>query len=86
MITILPPTFQQQIQLETAYEALESAGVPVEQIRGSDTAVYVAMFSRDYDRLMFKDTSDIARYHMTGIGEAIISNRISHSLTSKGRQ
>lgn len=75
---------QQRIQLETAYEALENAGIPLKQIRGSDTAVYVAVFSHDYDHMMFKDISDMARYHMIGLGQAIISNRISHAFDPKG--
>lgn len=75
---------QQRIQLETAYEALENAGFSLEQIRGSSTAVYVATFSRDYDRMMYKDTSDIPKYHMTGAGDAIVSNRISYILDLKG--
>lgn len=75
---------QQRIQLESAYEALEDAGIPLVQIRGSDTAVYVAVFSHDYDHMMYKDTSDMARYHMTGLGQAIISNRISHAFDLRG--
>ena len=45
-------------------------------IQGFNAAVYVAIFSHDYDRMMFKDIKDIAQYHMTGVENAIISNRI----------
>ena len=75
---------QQRLQLETAYEALENAGIPLEQLRGSKTSVHVAIFSHDYDRMMYKDTSDIANYHMTGSGDAIASNRISYTFDLKG--
>ena len=75
---------QQRIQLKTAYKALENAGIPLQQVRGSDTAVYVAIFSRDYNRIMFKDTSDMAKYYITRIKEAIISNRISYTFDLKG--
>ena len=75
---------QQRIQLETAYEALEKAGIPLDQIRGSKTAVYVAMFSHDYELMMYKDVSDMPVYYMTGCGEAITSNRISHVFDLKG--
>ena len=75
---------QQRMQLETTYEALENAGISLEVIRGSDTAVYVAVFSRDYDRMMFKDVNDMAKYHMVGVGEAILANRISHCFDLKG--
>lgn len=75
---------QQRVQLESAYEALENAGIGIETIRGSNTAVYVAIFNRDYDRMMFKDTSNMAKYHMTGVGDAILSNRISYIFDLKG--
>ena len=75
---------QQRLQLETAYEAIENAGMPMDQIKGSKGGVYVAIFSRDYDRMAYKDPDDYARYHMTGAGDAIISNRISYVFDLKG--
>ena len=75
---------QQRIQLECAYEALENAGMPLESVRGSNTAVYVATFSRDYDRVTSKDNINLPRYHMTGVGDAIASNRISYLFDLKG--
>ena len=75
---------QHRVQLECAYEAFEGAGIRLEDIKGSNTAVYMATFSRDYDRMMFKDTSDISMYHLTGAGEAILSNRISYLFDFKG--
>lgn len=75
---------QQRIQLEIAYEALENAGIPKEALPESDTAVYVASFSRDYDRLMYKDISSIPKHHMVGTGDTILSNRISHIFDLRG--
>ena len=75
---------QQRLQLETAFEALENAGITVNDVKGSDTAVYMAIFSRDYERMMFKDPNNIAKYHMVGTGEAILANRISHVFDLKG--
>lgn len=75
---------QQRLLLEVSYEAFENAGIPVEQIRGSDTAVYAAMFTRDYDRNVYKDPIGIPKYHTTGCGEAILSNRISYFFHLKG--
>ena len=69
---------QQRLLLETTYEAFENAGIPMKQIRGSDTAVFTAMFTRDYDRIVYKDPSEIPKYQTTGCGEAILSNRISY--------
>ena len=75
---------QQRLLLEVSYEAFEDAGIPIEKVHGSDTAVYVAMFTRDYDRNIYKDTSRIPKYHVTGSGEAITSNRISYTFNLKG--
>ncbi|KAL8766387.1 MAG: hypothetical protein Q9209_006821 [Squamulea sp. 1 TL-2023] len=75
---------QQRVQLETAFEALENAGLTLEEIRGSDTAVYVAVFSRDYDQMLCKDPLEFGKYHMTGTGNSIVSNRISYMFDLKG--
>ena len=75
---------QQRILLETTYEAFENAGIPIEKARGSRTAVYTAMFTRDYDRNIYKDTEDISKYHVTGTGDAIMANRISYTFDLKG--
>ncbi|KEY67212.1 Sat13 [Stachybotrys chartarum IBT 7711] len=75
---------QQRLLLETTYEALESAGIPQEHIRGSNTAAYMAMFTRDYDRNVYKDMMSIPKYHVTGTGDAILANRISHLFDLRG--
>lgn len=75
---------QQRLLLEVSYEAFENAGVPIDDVRGSDTAVYAAVFTKDYDRNLYRDTSDIPKYHTTGTGEAIISNRISYTFNLNG--
>ena len=75
---------QQRLLLEVTYEAFESAGIPIEHARGSNTAVYVALFTHDYDRNIYKDPSDVPKYHITGSGDAIASNRISYTFDLKG--
>ncbi|KAF9885007.1 polyketide synthase [Aspergillus nanangensis] len=75
---------QQRIHLETAYEALESAGLPLESVRGSKTSVHVATVSRDYDRNAYRDPQDLAKYQLTGCGEAITSGRVSYTFDLRG--
>lgn len=75
---------QQRLLLETTFEAFENAGFPIEKARGSSTAVYTAKFTQDYDRNMQKDPGDIPTYHVTGTGDAIVSNRISYIFDFKG--
>nr|QED55501.1 TRI17 [Trichoderma rodmanii] len=75
---------QQRLLLETTYEALESAGILQEEIQKSNTAVYMAMITRDYDRNAYKDMVSIPKYHVTGTGDAILANRISHLFDLSG--
>jgi acyl transferase domain-containing protein len=75
---------QHRLQLETAYEAIENAGIPLEILKGSKTGVYMATLFRDWDRMMWKDPSDISPYHVTGTGEALLSNRISYTFDLRG--
>jgi acyl transferase domain-containing protein len=75
---------QHRFQIESAFEALESAGIPVETLKGTDTAVFTAIASRDYDRMAYKETSDIAKYHLTGCGDPTLCGRISYLFDLKG--
>lgn len=75
---------QQRLLLETTYEALEHAGIPLERLKGSDTSVFVAEFTRDYDRMANKDLSQLHLLHVTGKGDAILSNRISYLFDLRG--
>ena len=75
---------QQRLLLETTYEAFENAGIPIDKARGSNTAVYTAMFTRDYDRNLYKDPVDLPKYQTTGTGDAIASNRISYVFDFRG--
>lgn len=75
---------QQRFQLMTVYEALENSGIPIESVRGSDTSVYIAVVSRDYDRMVYKDPSDIPKHHLTGCGDATVCGRISYTFDLRG--
>lgn len=68
----------------SAYEALENAGIPIESVRGSNTSVHIAVVSRDYDRMIYKDPSDIPKYHLTGCGDATVCGRISYNFDFRG--
>ncbi|KAL9110360.1 MAG: hypothetical protein Q9227_005091 [Pyrenula ochraceoflavens] len=68
---------QQRMALECAYEAMENAGLRMEDMVGTDTSVYVGSFSKDYSEMMAADQEDLPLYYGTGTGTAILSNRIS---------
>ncbi|RHZ65528.1 type I polyketide synthase [Aspergillus thermomutatus] len=75
---------QFRLQLETVYEALESAGIPLENIAGSRTSVYAGAFFHDYHDSLMRDPATMPRYFMTGNGAAMAANRISHFYDLRG--
>lgn len=46
---------QQRLLMETVYEGLESAGLTIDSLRGSDTAVYVGLMCGDYEASLLRD-------------------------------
>jgi acyl transferase domain-containing protein len=75
---------QQRLLLEVTYEALENAGLTIDSIRGTQTGVYVALVSRDYDRQIYKDPAQIPKHHLTGCGDATACGRISYVFDLRG--
>ncbi|KAF8849554.1 type I polyketide synthase [Acephala macrosclerotiorum] len=75
---------QLRLQLESCYEALENAGIPIEQIAGTKTAVFSGIFTKDYTEGMLRDVETLPRYYVTGTGTAMLSNRISYFFDLKG--
>lgn len=69
---------QQRILLEVVYEALESGGHVIENLRGSNTAVYVGTMTLDYNDTLIRDHNTMPSYYATGTSRAIISNRVSY--------
>ncbi|WP_322767894.1 polyketide synthase, partial [Frankia sp. Cr1] len=71
---------QQRILLEVAWEALEFAGIPPQDLAGGDAGVFVGVGSDDYGRRMLEDLPRIEAW--TGIGAAVcaVANRISYAL------
>lgn len=69
---------QQRLLLETIYESLESAGLSIENLAGSHTAVFVGLMCGDYSELLQRDIDVLPTYMSTGTARSIISNRISY--------
>lgn len=60
------------------------AGIPMETAVGSETAVYVGVFNKDYADIMGRDPETGPLYQATGNGQSILSNRISYFFDLKG--
>ncbi|KAF3480538.1 uncharacterized protein GIQ15_05885 [Arthroderma uncinatum] len=78
----LDPQFR--LQLESVYEALENAGLPLSQVEGSKTSVFAGTFFHDYRDALIRDEDNLPRSFITGIGSAMASNRISHFFDLRG--
>ena len=77
---------QQRLMLETAWEALEDAGVVLDLERGTDIGVFVGVSHNDYQNIQGggTDRAGISAHSPTGSAHSIAANRISYSLNLKG--
>ena len=69
---------QQRLLLEVVYEGIEAAGLQMENLCYSDTAVYVGQMCADYDAMLLRDLDSVPTYHATGNARSIMANRISY--------
>lgn len=75
---------QHRLLLETVYEALESAGLTIPQLQGSQTGVYVGLMTNDFLDVQNRDLETIPKYAATGTNRCILSNRVSYFFDWKG--
>ena len=75
---------QLRLQLESTFEALENAGIPLEDVAGSETSVFAGSFYHDYYDAMMRDPETLPRYCLTGTGSAMLANRVSHFFDLRG--
>ncbi|KAF2462582.1 uncharacterized protein BDR25DRAFT_363876 [Lindgomyces ingoldianus] len=74
----------QRTLMETTYRALESAGLTLQSVSGTNTSVHVGCFSSDYMLSAFRDPQDIQKYSATGVSSALLSNRLSWFFNLQG--
>lgn len=75
---------QYRLQLESAYEALENAGLPLSKVAGSNTSCYTAIFTHDYHDGLIRDEDNLPRFLPIGTQAAMSANRISHFFDLRG--
>lgn len=76
---------QQRVLLETAWEALEDAGIPADGLAGSHTGVYVGYCYSDFVRRTASGgLAEISPYSITGLNDCIAANRISFFFDLRG--
>ena len=70
---------QQRLLLEVSWEALENAGIPAEDLKGSATGVFIGICGTDYwHQLLNRNPNEIDAYLTTGNTHSLASGRLSH--------
>ncbi|KAI1076952.1 polyketide synthase PksD [Whalleya microplaca] len=75
---------QQRWLLEATYRGLENAGIPVERLAGTDTAVFSGSMSYDYMNIISKDPDRSPVNTATGTTASILANRLSWYFDLRG--
>ena len=74
---------QQRLLLEVAWEALEDAAIPPDQLPSDRTGVFTGVFASGYwDRLRQPELLDV--YALTGTTRGGLSGRLSHAFDLRG--
>ncbi|KAJ5928233.1 hypothetical protein N7466_007189 [Penicillium verhagenii] len=69
---------QQRVLMEVVYDSMCAAGQPMENLKGSNTAIYVGMMSDDWNTMVTRDWETLPRYTATGLERGIMANRVSY--------
>ncbi|KAI0547124.1 lovastatin nonaketide synthase [Xylaria curta] len=75
---------QHRHMLETAYHALEDAGIPMAECSGSNTAVYTGCFTNDYLSILHQDYEADQKHAAMGLVPSMMANRLSWFFNFKG--
>ncbi|KAI4148084.1 MAG: hypothetical protein LQ341_001672 [Variospora aurantia] len=75
---------QQRMLLEVSYEAVESAGIPLESFVGTDTAVFSGNEGSDYHSVLARDPDVTPKYIVTGTAGCMTANRLSYFYNLSG--
>lgn len=65
-------------------ELIYAAGLTLENVAGSKTAVYTASMADDYCRILSKDPDEAPQTTITGVSPAILANKLSWYFDLRG--
>ncbi len=69
---------QQRLLLEVAYEAIEDAGIPLEELAGSNTGVFASLYASQFAYMQQLSSDQDALYIPTGNAVSMAANRLSY--------
>ncbi|MEW6704986.1 MAG: beta-ketoacyl synthase N-terminal-like domain-containing protein [Pseudomonadota bacterium] len=75
---------QQRIVLETAWHALEDAGIAPGRLYGRKAGVFLGVCNNDYGRMLFAHRERIDPYFSTGNAGSVVSGRLAYFLGAQG--
>ena len=75
---------QQRLLLEVTWEALASAGIPPDALRGTDCGVFVGLSATEYAQLTMTDLDRVGAFSATGAAASVTANRVSYALGVHG--
>jgi acyl transferase domain-containing protein/acyl-CoA synthetase (AMP-forming)/AMP-acid ligase II/NAD(P)-dependent dehydrogenase (short-subunit alcohol dehydrogenase family)/acyl carrier protein/SAM-dependent methyltransferase len=75
---------QHRILLESAWEALEHAGIAPDRLGGTATGVFIGISGNDYARLQQADAAAVNAFSGTGNALSIAANRLSYVFDLRG--
>lgn len=77
---------QQRILLETCWEALEDAAIPIDRLGGSKTGVYIGGFMLDSRDIWThpENRPYLGGQSATALGNTVLSNRLSYTFDFRG--
>lgn len=77
---------QQRILLEVAWEAIEDAGIPVSDLAGTRTGVFVGVIGTEYSGLALRGgvMDDVDAYFASGVAHSIAAGRLAYTLDLRG--
>ncbi|MFK4099095.1 SDR family NAD(P)-dependent oxidoreductase [Streptomyces sp. NPDC019531] len=75
---------QQRVLLETAWEAIERAGIVPSSLKGTQTGVFVGVMPNEYGMPLWKWQGETAGFMGSGTSPSVASGRISYLLGLEG--